>query len=474
VDRDALIRRYRQVRGRTETLAAPLSAEDMLVQSMPDASPTKWHLAHTTWFFEEFVLARFDPAHRWHDERWRFLFNSYYEAAGPRHPRPSRGLLSRPSLDDVRAWRARVDERMLALLTAGDAGALHVTLIGTHHEEQHQELILTDAKHALAANPLRPAYASRGRSPETAGSPASIEPTAASTVPIDGSPVPMEWLPYEGRVAWIGHEGHGFAFDNEGPRHRVLVDSFRLASRLVTNAEYARFVEEGGYERPELWLSDGWATATAEGWKAPLYWERAGSGSAGRAGVAGRAGGLRGADGEWSVFTLRGLEPLDGRAPVTHVSFYEADAYARWAGHRLPTEAEWEIAATRRAIEGNFLESGRLAASAVEASGERSTHGEHDKHGKHGEHDERRGEAGLRQLFGDAWEWTASAYLPYPKYRPAAGALGEYNGKFMSGQMVLRGGSCLSPQAHLRATYRNFFPPHARWQMTGIRLAHDT
>ncbi len=396
----------------------------MLVQSMPDASPTKWHLAHTTWFFEEFVLARFDPAHRWHDERWRFLFNSYYEAAGPRHPRASRGLLSRPSLDEVRAWRSRVDERMLALLAAGDAGALPVTLIGTHHEEQHQELLLTDAKHALAANPLRPAYApsatgdgSRARSDDAAG--------------------PIEWLPYEGRVAWIGHEGPGFAFDNEGPRHRVLVDSFGLASRLVTNAEYARFVEEGGYERPELWLSDGWATATAEGWKAPLYWERAGRGDGER---------------EWSVFTLRGLERLDGRAPVTHVSLFEADAYARWAGHRLPTEAEWELAATGRAVEGNFLESGRLCASEVGA----------------------RGEAGPPQLFGDAWQWTASAYLPYPKYRPAAGALGEYNGKFMSGQMVLRGGSCLSPQDHLRATYRNFFPPHIRWQMTGIRLAQDT
>jgi ergothioneine biosynthesis protein EgtB len=437
VDRDALIRRYRLVRGRTETLAAPLSAEDMLVQSMPDASPTKWHLAHTTWFFEEFVLARFDPAHRWHDERWRFLFNSYYEAAGPRHPRASRGLLSRPSLDEVRAWRSRVDERVLALLATGDAGALPVTLIGTHHEEQHQELLLTDAKHALAANPLRPAYTppapgdgSRARGDDAAG--------------------PIEWLPYEGRVAWIGHEGPGFAFDNEGPRHRVLVDSFGLASRLVTNAEYARFVEEGGYERPELWLSDGWATATAEGWQAPLYWERDGAGTAatGTARVADAGTAERG----WSVFTLRGLERLEGRAPATHVSFYEADAYARWAGHRLPTEAEWEVAATGRAVEGNFLESGRLCASEVGA----------------------RGEAGPRQLFGDAWQWTASAYLPYPKYRPAAGALGEYNGKFMSGQMVLRGGSCLSPQDHLRATYRNFFPPHIRWQMTGIRLAQDT
>jgi ergothioneine biosynthesis protein EgtB len=417
VDRDTLIRRYRQVRGTTEALAAPLSAEDALVQSMPDASPTKWHLAHTTWFFEEFVLARFDPKHRWRDERWRFLFNSYYEAAGPRHPRASRGLLSRPSLDEVNAWRAGVDERMLSLLATGDAAALPIALLGTHHEEQHQELILTDAKHALAANPLRPPYASRA---------SAVDPKVQSAAALD-------WRTHEGRVAWIGHEGPGFAFDNEGPRHRVLVDSFQLASRLVTNAEYARFVEDGGYERPELWLSDGWASATAERWKSPLYWERAG--------------------GAWNVFTFHGVEALELGAPVTHASFYEADAYARWAGHRLPTEAEWEIAAAGYAVDGNFLESERLAARAIDGRGEAG--------------------GGALQLFGDAWEWTASAYLPYPKFRPASGALGEYNGKFMSGQMVLRGGSCLSPRAHLRASYRNFFPPNARWQMTGIRLAQD-
>jgi ergothioneine biosynthesis protein EgtB len=404
----------------TEVLAAPLSAEDMLVQSMPDASPTKWHLAHTTWFFEEFVLARFDPAHRWHDERWRFLFNSYYEAAGPRHPRPARGLLSRPSLEEVRAWRMRVDERILGVIQNADETALALVLLGTHHEEQHQELLLTDAKHALAANPLRPAYAG----PAQGGAPAG--PALAA---------PLRWLGHEGRVASIGHEGAGFAFDNEGPRHRVLVDSFRLASRLVTNGEYVQFMEDGGYDRPELWLSDGWATAAAEGWKAPLYWERSASG--------------------WTVFTLRGVEPLEGSAPVTHTSFYEADAFARWAGHRIPTESEWEIAASALPVEGNFVESGRLAASAACTQG--SVHGN----------------GGELQLFGDAWEWTASAYLAYPKYRPVAGALGEYNGKFMSGQMVLRGGSCLSPQAHLRASYRNFFAPHARWQMTGIRLAQD-
>ncbi len=410
MDRDALIRRYEQVRARTEALAAPLSAEDMLLQSMPDASPTKWHLAHTTWFFEEFVLAPFDPGHRWHDERWRFLFNSYYEAAGPRHPRAARGLLSRPSLDEVRRWRARVDERMRAFLGRADAKALAVVLLGTHHEEQHQELILTDVKHALAGNPLRPAYANRQRA-------------------VDGRPDGgLEWLSADGQVAWIGHEGSAFAFDNEGPRHRVFADAFLLASRLVTNAEYRRFIDDGGYERPELWLSDGWATATAEGWKAPLYWERAGQ--------------------SWNAFTFRGVEPLADAAPVSHVSLYEADAYARWAGKRLPTEAEWEIVASGRAVEGNFVESSRLEPAPAPGGGS-------------------------LQLFGDVWEWTGSAYLPYPKFRPAAGALGEYNGKFMSGQMVLRGGSCLSPRAHLRASYRNFFPPQVRWQMSGIRLATD-
>jgi ergothioneine biosynthesis protein EgtB len=410
VDRDALIRRYEQVRARTEALAAPLSAEDMLLQSMPDASPTKWHLAHTTWFFEEFVLAPFDPGHRWHDERWRFLFNSYYEAAGPRHPRAARGLLSRPSLDEVRTWRARVDERMRAFLTRADAKALAVVLLGTHHEEQHQELILTDVKHALAGNPLRPAYANRQHA-------------------VDGRPDGgLEWLSVDGQVAWIGHEGSAFAFDNEGPRHRVFADAFLFASRLVTNAEYRRFIDDGGYERPELWLSDGWATATAEGWKAPLYWERAGQ--------------------SWNAFTFHGVEPLADAAPVSHVSLYEADAYARWAGKRLPTEAEWEIVASGRAVEGNFVESSRLEPAPAPGGGS-------------------------LQLFGDVWEWTGSAYLPYPKFRPAVGALGEYNGKFMSGQMVLRGGSCLSPRAHLRASYRNFFPPQVRWQMSGIRLATD-
>jgi ergothioneine biosynthesis protein EgtB len=425
LERDEVVRRYRRVRERTDALTAPLSAEDMLVQSMPDASPTKWHLAHTTWFFEEFVLAPFEPHHRWQDERWRVLFNSYYEAAGPRHPRPSRGVLSRPSLDEVRGWRRHVDERVIALLSRADARAdarlLATALLGTHHEEQHQELLLTDITHALARNPLLPAYA-----------PARDEKDPqASRGTVEGA-TPLEWVAFDERLASVGHDGGGFAFDNEGPRHRAFVGGFRLASRLTTNAEYLRFVEDGGYERPELWLSDGWSAVRGEGWSAPLYW------------------GLT--DGGWTAFSLRGVGPLEPHAPVTHVSFYEAEAFARWAGGRLPTEAEWEVAASASPLEGNFLDDGRLDAAPADAR-----------------------EAGgpARQLFGDGWEWTASAYLPYPKFQPAAGTLGEYNGKFMSGQMVLRGGSCLSPRDHLRATYRNFFPPGARWQMSGIRLARD-
>jgi ergothioneine biosynthesis protein EgtB len=419
MDRPGIIRRYDRVRARTSALVAPLSAEDMGMQSMPDASPTKWHLAHTTWFFAEFVLAPRDTGFRWPDERWRVLFNSYYEAAGPRHPRPSRGLISRPSLSEVLAWRAEVDDRMRALLGSASEDVLDVTLLGTHHEEQHQELILTDIQHALNASVLRPAY-----SPP----PARLETTAA----------PLAWVPFEERIASIGHEGPGFAFDNEGPRHRALIAPFALASRPVTNAEYAQFVKDGGYARPDLWLSDGWATVRAEGWTAPLYWERSSDG--------------------WSTFSLHGVQALDRGAPVAHVSLYEADAYARWAGHRLPTEQEWEVAAAGCPVEGNFADAGLLVPAPPAAAAQ----------------PRRNGAVGApSQLFGDVWEWTGSAYLPYPKYRPLAGALGEYNGKFMSGQMVLRGGSCLSPQSHLRATYRNFFPPHVRWQMTGIRLARD-
>ena len=409
-DREALSRRYARVRARTEALAAPLSAEDAMVQSMPDASPAKWHLAHTTWFFDEFVLARHGGGHRWHDERWRVLYNSYYEAVGPRHARPARGVLSRPSLDEVRAWRARVDEGVLALLKDADAAALDAVLLGTHHEEQHQELLLTDVQHAFFSSELRPAYTER-----------PLEPSAPGSMVI-----PVMWAAFDESLVDLGHAGDGFAFDNETPRHRALVGAFRLASRLVTNGEYRDFIADGGYERSDLWLADGWTAVHAGAWRSPLYWD---------------PGGER-------AFGMRGMQALDPRAPVAQVSFYEADAFARWAGARLPTEAEWERAARDHAVDGTFVDGGRLATAP--AAGE-----------------------GTTQLFGDAWQWTASAYLPYPRFRPLEGALGEYNGKFMSGQMVLRGGSCFSPREHLRATYRNFFPPHARWQVSGIRLARD-
>jgi ergothioneine biosynthesis protein EgtB len=405
---EEVLRRYARVRARTDALAKPLSAEDAMVQSMPDASPAKWHLAHTTWFFAEFVLAPAGGPPPWPDERWRVLFNSYYDAVGPRHARAARGVLSRPSLEEVRAWRASVDERVARLLPGAGEAALAAALLGTHHEEQHQELLLTDVKSALHANELQPSYASG-----PSGRPAQPAPELA-------------WVDFDEAVVEIGHAGAGFAFDNETPRHRALVGAFRLASRLVTNGEYDAFIADRGYERAELWLADGWAAVQASGWNSPLYREPDGR-----------------------LFGMRGVEAVDPHAPVAHVSHYEADAYARWAGARLPTEAEWERAAQDRAVEGNFVD-GRLLATARAPEGE-----------------------GAKQLFGDVWEWTASAYLPYPRFRPLDGALGEYNGKFMSGQMVLRGGSCFSPREHLRATYRNFFPPHARWQVTGIRLARD-
>ena len=408
-----------------------------MVQSMPDASPAKWHLAHTTWFFEEFVLGRFEAAHRWRDPRWRVLFNSYYEGAGPRHPRPARGLLSRPSLDEVLGWRSSVDERVLALLRRTEReAALEAALLGTHHEEQHQELLLTDAQHALYSNELRPAYLDCPL-PVSSATPApslgwstfdeALVELGANRV-VDGPPGDFPEGP---RLSSREpkRQDQEFAFDNETPRHRVLVGPFRLASRLVTNDEYAAFVADGGYQRSDLWLADGWTAAQANGWTAPLYWEGDPPGAC--------------------AFGMRGMTALDPDAPAAHVSYYEADAYARWAGSRLPTEAEWERVADGCPVEGNFADAGRMATARVEPCD------------------------GTAQMFGDAWEWTASAYLPYPRFRPLEGALGEYNGKFMSGQMVLRGGSCFSPREHLRASYRNFFPPHARWQVSGIRLARD-
>jgi ergothioneine biosynthesis protein EgtB len=411
--------RYRAVRARTVGLAKPLSPEDQLVQSMPDASPTKWHLAHTTWFFETFVLPPHAPDYRAYDARFAFLFNSYYEALGPRVARAERGLLSRPSLVDVHAYRAHVDEAMERWLADGetDEAAIGLCELGLHHEQQHQELILTDIKHALAANPLRPVYAEAPRAP----GPGATTPPAFQT--------------FDEGLAWIGHEGRGFAFDNEGPRHRSFLRAFAIADRPVTCGEYLAFMRDRGYERAELWLSDGWSECRREGWRAPLYWQSEGGGG--------------GAGGDWSIFTLGGTRPVDEREALAHVSYYEADAFARWAGVRLPTEEEWEHAAARAPVEGHF-------------AGETFPDLPLFHPGP-----------AMPSLFGDVWQWTQSAYGAYPGYKAPAGAVGEYNGKFMSNQMVLRGGSCFTPEGHVRATYRNFFPPGARWQASGLRLARD-
>ena len=409
----ALERRYQSVRAATAALVAPLSDADATVQSMPDASPAKWHLAHTTWFFEAMVLTTHCSDYRAFDERYNFLFNSYYESVGARQPRPLRGLLTRPTLDEVRAYRAHVDAAMAALLQgAPQESVLKIIELGCHHEQQHQELLLTDILHLFAQNPLRPAYR---------------ESVPLPVEPLDRA---LSYRDFPGGLFEMGHAGSDFAFDCEAPRHTVRIEPYRLADRLVTNREWAEFIADGGYRSPLLWLSDGWAKVAAEGWTAPLYWEAR--------------------DGEYWSMTLRGAQPLDLDAPVTHVSYFEADAFASWAGRRLPTEAEWEVAARALPVSGNFVESGRLRprpAAAVQGE--------------------------LRQMYGDVWEWTRSAFMPYPRFHPMAGALGEYNGKFMSGQFVLRGGSCVTPEDHVRATYRNFFAPHARWQFSGLRLAED-
>jgi ergothioneine biosynthesis protein EgtB len=408
----SLAERYREVRSLTEWLVEPLSPEDTTVQSMPDASPAKWHLAHTSWFFETFVLERaladFEPF----DARFRVLFNSYYNSVGEQHPRPERGLVSRPSLAEVRAYRGHVDRRVTGLLGGKgvDDATAAVIELGLHHEQQHQELVLTDLKHMLAQNPLRPTYRD-------------------CPLPRAADPGPVRWCAHPGGIASIGFDGGGFSFDNERPRHRVFLEPFQMAGRAVTAGEYLRFVEDGGYRRPELWLSDGWAAVQGNGWTAPQYWDLGPEG--------------------WSEFTLAGTQPLRLDAPVSHVSYYEAEAFARWAGARLPTEEEWETLAAAGPPDGHFVESGTLVPLPAGAPAD----------------------ARPAQMFGDVWEWTASAYLPYPRFRPLEGELGEYNGKFMSGQMVLRGGSCLTPRSHIRATYRNFFPPAARWQMSGLRLA---
>ena len=415
--RARLARSYAEVRALSETLAAPLSPEDQQVQSMPDVSPTKWHLAHVTWFFETFVLAPHLPGYAPFDPAFGYLFNSYYEGVGARHPRPDRGHLSRPPLADVIAYRAHVDaamHRLFGTLSDDDwAEPGGLIELGLHHEQQHQELLLMDIKHVLSRNPLSPAYRPRN----------AREAEAAPE---------MGWTGYEGGIGRIGDDGAGFAFDNERPLHRVVLEDFRLADRAVTNGEYRAFVEDGGYRDPLLWLADGWATVQAEGWEAPLYW--------------------RETDGERSEFGLAGEAPLDDDAPVCHVSHYEAAAYASWAGRRLPTEAEWEAAAPAVEEEqANLLATDRLHPAAATANGHSGPH----------------------QMIGDVWEWTASPYVAYPGFRTSPGAVGEYNGKFMSNQMVLRGGCCATPPGHIRTTYRNFFYPHQRWPFTGIRLAAD-
>lgn len=411
--RSALESRFHGVRAASVALAAPLSDADATVQSMPDASPAKWHLAHTSWFFETMVLAADSPSYRAYDDRFNFLFNSYYESVGARHPRPRRGLLTRPKLSEVLSFREHVDVAMSRLLQRGPAeDLLNVIELGCHHEQQHQELLLTDILHLFAQNPLLPAY------------------RESVPLPVEKVDSTENFLNFPGGRNQIGHDGRGFAFDCEGPRHSVWIEPFRLADRLVTNREWTAFMADGGYRNPLLWLSDGWARVCAENWSAPLYWETRD-------------------DGFWTM-TLRGAQPVDLDAPVVHVSYFEADAFATWAQRRLPTEAEWEIAAQSLPLTGNFVDSGRLRPRPAPAASDRP-----------------------RQMYGDVWQWTRSAFVPYPRFRPMAGALGEYNGKFMSGQFVLRGGSCVTPADHVRATYRNFFAPHARWQFSGLRLAED-
>jgi ergothioneine biosynthesis protein EgtB len=422
-DPSSLVTRYDEVRSHTERLAAPLSPEDQTVQSMPDVSPTKWHRAHVTWFFETFVLAEHEPGFAPYQDRYWFLFNSYYESVGPRFSRPQRGVISRPGAHDVGRYRGDVDARMRDLVASLDAGTLEKVAptieLGFHHEQQHQELLLMDIKHVLSLNPLQPAYVER--------------PATGSAAPAS----PLGWVEVDGGLVEIGHEGPGFSFDNELPRHQVWLEPFRLADRLVTNGEWLEFMADGGYRRHELWLSDGWARVNAEGWQAPLYWTEA--------------------DGVWFEHTLHGTWPVDPAVPVTHVSHYEADAFATWAGKRLPSEAEWEHAVAQ---DGQPAEATGNLANTVTYHPTAAPSDSAD-----------RGTSRLRQAFGDCWEWTGSAYLPYPGFHPAAGAIGEYNGKFMSNQMVLRGGCALTPPGHARATYRNFFPPAARWAMSGVRLA---
>jgi ergothioneine biosynthesis protein EgtB len=410
---------YRKIRAFSEELCEPLRAEDLVIQSMPDASPAKWHLAHTSWFFETFILRPGLPNYDQSEALHAYLFNSYYNAVGPMHCRARRGMISRPTVGETYEYRRRIDTAMMDFFESATEkqwrGFERVVVLGLNHEQQHQELLLTDIKHMLAQNPLYPVY---------------MPPKQAKA----RSRPPLEWGSFPESIYWIGHEeDREFIFDNEGPRHRVFIENFSLGSRLVTNGEYLEFIEDGGYERPEFWLSLGWFTVNEQKWKAPLYWENI--------------------DGDWFAYTLCGLQKIDPSEPVCHVSYFEADAYARWAGARLPTESEWEVASEDLPMTGNFVEAKRFhpiaAGSSQAEDGER------------------------QQMFGDVWEWTRSAYSPYPRYEPPKGAIGEYNRKFMCNQYVLRGGSCATSQTHIRRTYRNFFAPDKRWQFMGIRLAKD-
>jgi ergothioneine biosynthesis protein EgtB len=420
---EGLLARFHRIRNFTDTLCSGLEPEDYVVQSMPDVSPTKWHLAHTTWFFETFILKKFFAGYRAEIPEYAYLFNSYYNAAGDMHRRDLRGLISRPTVQETQRYRTSIDSHIDDLLSDADEKLLDeiepILVLGIHHEQQHQELLITDIKHVFAQNPLYPVYRKAkagGRSSAAPGSPSS----------------PLQFIDFEQATVAIGHDGQGFTYDNEGPRHQALVPAFSLASRPVTNGEYIEFIEDNGYTRPEFWLSLGWMTVNEQRWQAPLYWTKR--------------------DDAWWHFTLSGFRPVDQSEPVAHVSYFEADAYASWAGARLPTEFEWERAAFDCPIEGNFIEDENFHPRAWSTSGQ-------DLH--------------LHQMFGDVWEWTRSAYSPYPGYHAAPGALGEYNGKFMCNQYVLRGGSCATSRTHIRRTYRNFFQPEKRWQFTGIRLARD-
>jgi len=415
LSRENLLSRYKAVRNFSLEICKPLITEDFVIQSMPDVSPTKWHLSHTSWFFETFVLKEASGNYKSLHPRYAYLFNSYYIQAGDRFERPKRGLLSRPSVEEVFQYRDYIDQKMISFFESSNEETFkklsQVVEIGLHHEQQHQELMLTDIKHVFSINPLHPVYVEK-------------EDKNIERIPS------VKWISFEEGIYKIGNNGKEFSYDNETPQHNEYVESFSLASRLITNGEYIKFVEDGGYDRAELWLSDGAAAVAKERWIAPLYWEKI--------------------DGDWWNFKLTGFKKVNLNEPVCHVSFYEADAFARWAGARLPTEAEWEAAVSDLDINGNFVENKNFhPVPVLEESN------------------------GPEQMYGNVWEWTRSSYSPYPGYKTLPGALGEYNGKFMSNQMVLRGGSCATSKTHIRKTYRNFFPPNARWQFMGIRLAKD-